>query len=138
MKRKIPQNNLWFRYENVNPKDKTTGDCVIRAIAKALNKSWEDVYTELCELGLKLKEMPNSRRVYEKYLEQAGFIRCNQPRRENNKRYTVREFIDELSYLGRTYIIHPGLHHLSCIIDGQVVDTWDCSQECLGIYWVKK
>lgn len=32
---------------NPNPRGINTGDCVIRAICKAMDKTWEKVYTEL-------------------------------------------------------------------------------------------
>lgn len=44
---------------NANPKNRKTGDCVIRAIARATNQSWETVYAALCELGAKMKDMSN-------------------------------------------------------------------------------
>lgn len=33
---------------NVNPLHKRADDCTIRAIATALNKPWEEVYTDVC------------------------------------------------------------------------------------------
>ena len=37
-----------YSYFNPNPiKNKRVGDCVIRAISKALNQSWEETYIEL-------------------------------------------------------------------------------------------
>ena len=37
----------FIKYNN-NPKQNKTNDCVIRSISLALNKSWEDVYKDLC------------------------------------------------------------------------------------------
>ena len=36
---------------NVNPADKKVGDCVIRALTKALGMTWEEVYLALCLQG---------------------------------------------------------------------------------------
>lgn len=33
-----------YQYYNNNPLQKSTGDCVIRAIAAGLHADWEDVY----------------------------------------------------------------------------------------------
>lgn len=44
---------------NINPKNKRTKDCVIRAIATATNSSWEYIYRELAELGIKKGLMIN-------------------------------------------------------------------------------
>mgnify|MGYP000951231342 CR=1 FL=1 len=63
-----------FIFHNENPKGRvSSGDCVIRAIAKTTGKSWEDVLTDLFEVGLKIKDVPNSKRVFQKYLEQQGY-----------------------------------------------------------------
>ena len=39
-----------FVFYNPNPAEKEVGDCVIRAIAKALDKSWKE---QICSLTLK-------------------------------------------------------------------------------------
>ena len=36
-----------FNLYNPNPRGINTGDCVIRAICKAMDKTWEKVYVEL-------------------------------------------------------------------------------------------
>ena len=41
-----------FTPYNPNPRGINTGDCVIRAICRALDKTWEKVYTELTIKGL--------------------------------------------------------------------------------------
>lgn len=56
-----------FVYYNPNPAEKEVGDCVIRAIAKALNKGWEEAYIELCLKGYEMRDMPNSNAVWGAY-----------------------------------------------------------------------
>ena len=79
-----------FRYFNPNPTvkiDKKTGkpkrwnkeDCVIRAFACALNKTWEEVFTEICKLGVKYHDMPNSRKIIDKYAENNGMMKYSLP-----------------------------------------------------------
>lgn len=41
-----------FTPYNPNPRGINTGDCVIRAICRAMDKTWEKVYTELTIKGL--------------------------------------------------------------------------------------
>lgn len=36
---------------NPNPDEKSVGDCVVRAITKVLDMTWEDAYVELCLQG---------------------------------------------------------------------------------------
>ena len=33
-----------YRYYNINPKNKTVGDCTVRAISKAMGQDWETTY----------------------------------------------------------------------------------------------
>ena len=40
-----------YVFFNPNPEGKSVGDCVIRAISKATNKPWEQIYIELCLQG---------------------------------------------------------------------------------------
>lgn len=62
-----------YIFYNPNPEGKSTGDCVIRALTKALNKSWEQVYVELCLQGYILGDMPSSNSVWSSYLKHNGF-----------------------------------------------------------------
>ena len=41
-----------YSYYNANPYKIRVGDCVIRAISKALNQSWEDTYIDLTIIEL--------------------------------------------------------------------------------------
>ena len=134
-------NTKWFTYNNVNPKNKINGDCVIRAIANAMNKSWDEVNEELFRYSVKYKTILNDKHTYEKYLKDNNWIKCKQPRKDNNKRYTGREFIDYLTKLNdnSNKIILIGCHHMSCIIyknkQVKIEDIWDCSDGCVGNYW---
>ena len=60
---------------NKNPKNKKTNDCVIRAIATATNSSWEYIYSQLAEQGLKNGLMINDRRNGITYLKNLGYER---------------------------------------------------------------
>ena len=82
---------------NLNPKGWKTGDCVIRAIAYATQQSWDDVYKGLSDLGFKKKRMPNDKQVYEQYLKDLGWEKQKQPRKWDNTKYTVNEFINSVS-----------------------------------------
>ena len=56
MRRQIKYPNTQvFTYNNVNPKNKITGDCVYRTLSLAMDKSYNEVVMELakfhCETG---------------------------------------------------------------------------------------
>ena len=117
---------------NMNPKGIKAGDCVIRAIAYSLEQTWEETYEDLCKLGMKMKRMPNEKQVYEKYLEQKGWIKHKQPKNQFNLKYTVFEFIE---YKMQRKAIISVANHLTCIDEYELVDTWDCSRKSIGNYW---
>lgn len=49
-----------FIYYNSNPERKLVGDCVIRAISKATDQTWEDTYTGVMFQGFIMHDMPSS------------------------------------------------------------------------------
>lgn len=128
-----------FKKLNVNPKGIKACDCVVRALCYAMDKEWDEVYRDLCVLGCKMKRMPNEKQVYERYLEQQGWVKHKQPKNICNTKYTVKEFLDEYMPTGAIFIISVA-NHLTCArYNGMkqytLVDTWDCSSKCVGNYW---
>ena len=151
MKRKIPQNTTYFKYYNANPKEKKTGDCVVRALSVAMKKSWDDVLTDLYKYAIKYKQMLNDDALYKKYLKDNGWMMLKQPRTIDNTKYTGIEFCQELQegccfnydngimVDGFSDIIaHIGGHHIVAIIDCKIVDTWNSAKGCIGNIWVKQ
>ena len=137
MKRKIPANTAYFTYHDANPKNKCTGDCVIRAISTAMNLTWEEVSENLFKYMMKYKQMMSDPKCYTKYLEDNGWIKCSQPKKVNNTKYTGEEFCDRIASSKYVYICHIGSHHLTVIKDNKVMDTWNCSRDKVGVYWKK-
>ena len=121
---------------NLNPKGIKTGDCVIRAIAYATQQSWDTVYKDLCEIGFKMKRMPEEKQVYEKYLDKLGWEKQKQPRTYFNDKYTVDEFCEKLANKD-VYVITVA-NHMTVVANKEIVDTWDCGRKCVGNYWVKR
>lgn len=124
-----------FEKYNKNPRNIKASDCVVRAIATALNQSWIQTYTDLCNLGADLCRMPNEPITYERYLKQKGFDKQKMPKREDNTRYTIKEFADELADINKVYIISVA-KHLTVLGGITLVDTWNCSHKSVGNYWV--
>lgn len=120
---------------NANPKGRRTGDCVIRAIAFALNNSWIDTYKALFENTLKTFYSISSKDNYKSYLKSIGCEMQKMPRKPDRKRYTVSEFCDEIAEPRKTYIISVA-NHLTCIRDKALVDTWNCGSKSVGNYWI--
>ena len=125
-----------FIFHNENPRGLLrSNDCVIRAIAKATGKDWDEVFEQLAIIGLELKDVVNSKPVYDKYLQQLGYPMQKQPRKSNNTKYTAAEFATEFNK-GR-YVISLA-NHLSVVVDGKIYDTWNCSDKSVGNYWEVK
>lgn len=133
---------LIFTPLNLNPKGKITNDCVIRCIAKALEQSWKKTYIEMATLSMEKGLMLNDKRFYEKYLTQKLFKKYKQPKKENKKKYTIREFIEEQGHLyNNKTIIFSVRKHLTVVRieekEAVLYDTWDCSNQYVGNYYIR-
>lgn len=62
-----------FSLFNPNPVGRKVGDCAVRAVAKALNKTWEEAYVLLMTAGFRMGDMPSSNSVWGAVLRQNGF-----------------------------------------------------------------
>ena len=148
----IPKDTWGFHYHNANPKGKRTGDCVIRAIATATDKSWDKVLDDLVEIAHKYKLSPTDKKCYGKYLESLGWHKQKQPRKDDNTKFTGEEFCDLLDSPDRDYLLeyhssiarviaHIGGHHIVCIMEHnggyKIHDIWNSSYGCIGNYWTK-
>lgn len=129
-----------FHFYNANPKNRYGGDCVIRAISAALEQSWDETVKELTAVGIKYGLVCNDEKCYKKYLKQKGWIQHPQPRFSDNKKYTGKEFCDFLKRFknNKSIIAHIGTGHIVAIIDNKVNDIWDCTNFCIGNYWIKE
>lgn len=118
--------------KNVNPKGNTTGDCVIRATALYLGKSWEEVYTDLCKLGMEMSTLPNSPDVYKVYYKKHGltYVSCSK-NLKGKKRPKVKELSKEEG-------IFRVANHLTVAKGGDYFDIWDCGDSAVYGYWTKK
>ena len=120
---------------NANPKNKKTSDCVIRAICTALEVSWEQVYKEMLDVALRTGYAISSKQNYTKYLSIKGYEKQKMPRRNDNSRYTIKEFIDELADPNKTYIIDMA-NHVTVASAGKLYYIWNCGSKSVGNYWV--
>ena len=124
-----------FHYHNENPKNRITGDCTFRAIAKATGKPWTEVVMEMAEMSVRTGYAINDTKGIEKYMEQIGWVKHRQPRKPNGKKYTGKEFCRE--FRPHRAVAHIGGGHDVAIIDGKVWDIWDSTGGCIGNYWTE-
>lgn len=123
-----------FIKSNPHPTGKKIGDCVVRAIAIAENKKWINVYEELCKIGARLKDMPNSKPVYEEYLINNGWNKKKMPKHPSGKRMKLCDFAELMK--GKLFIANV-VRHLTVVEDNTLLDSWDCSRKCVGNYFTK-
>lgn len=126
-----------FHYYNANPKNRITGDCTFRAIATALEKTWEEVVMEMAELSCRTGYAINDSKGIERYLKEQGWEKHKQPRKLDNTKYTGKEFCERLVNKDVRYICNIGGHHIVAIIDGKINDIWDSTNGSIGNYWTK-
>ena len=124
-----------FIKRNVNPKGWKTGDCVVRAITTATDMEWIEVFDALTEIGRKKCRLVDDKIVFEKFLQDQGFIRCKMPRHADNSRYTVEELVNEEGE--GNILVMLVAHHLTCSVGTTLVDTWDCRYKSVGNYYKK-
>ena len=122
---------MWIEF-NINPYGLRVGDCVIRAIAKALNQSWEKTYIDLCVQGFMMGDLPNSNAIFSAYLRHKGF-----------KRHTIEDCPDCYSiedfcrdHPKGVFVIGTGTHAV-CVIDGCYYDAWQSGRETPVYYFEK-
>ena len=122
-----------YSYYNANPYKIRVGDCVIRAISKALNQPWEDTYIDLTIQGYLMGDLLSSNAVWGAYLKSKGFTR-DIVSNDCPECYTIEDFCNE--HPKGTYIIGTGTHAV-CVENGCVFDTWNSSGETPIYFYYK-
>lgn len=124
---------MYAEYNN-NPQNKRVGDCVVRAIAKALQKDWNEVYIDLAIEGYKQADSFQSMAVWGKYLKDNGWQQMLLPD-TCPACYTVRKFCSD--YQQGYFVLVTGSHVIA-VIDGMYFDTWDSGDETPVFYFRRK
>ena len=142
-------NTKTFKFINVNPKGRITGDCVIRAIATATDTPYNEVVRLAAETTIETGYFLDNRFTSE-FLARLGWVKCKQPRKADGTKYTGEQFcmaiqkylkdgtpIVGAERISDRMVASIGSHHEVAIVDGKVNDIWDSTDGCIGNYWVK-
>lgn len=124
---------MYIHY-NPNPCGRTVGDCSVRAISAALNIDWEEAYDLITDAGRKMCDMPSSDSVWGAVLRQHGFYK----RAISNycpNCYTVKDFCEDNPH--GIFVLGFG-GHVATVIDGNLYDSWDSSNEIPIYVWYEK
>ena len=118
---------------NIKPlKKNLIGDCVVRSIAIALDQSYRQTLTELCELSVKYGAMPNDQQTYERYLFDRDWVK-NKPPRVGGRKIRLKQW--RPYGFPRAIVLTSG--HLTAVVCGTVRDTWDCREWCMNSFYTK-
>ena len=117
-----------FNYININPNLEDIGDCVVRAIALANpNLDYEQVEEKLFYTA-QLLDCPERCVCCYSFLLDAVFgyqqVDCYG--------LSVYEFCQE--YPSGVFLVRMD-GHLTCVIDGEIWDTWNCGDEIVTNAW---
>ena len=125
-----------FKYYQPNDKDlkDRTGDCVIRALTKVMNKTWVEIYDELVPIGRRVQAFGNDQITYTTYLKENGFEYQGISNKKGSKRPTIKEFANKNRE--GTYFCKAA-NHVVAVVDGIYYDTWDSGRKPMYGYWKK-
>lgn len=113
-----------FRCYNAHPDGRKVNDCVVRAVCTAFGKDYLETRRELNrtknELGF---ESYRDHDFLRAWLEKLGYETIKFKAHEGEPREKLWQFLD--AHKTGTYIVKVR-GHVSCIKDGELVDSWDC------------
>lgn len=119
-----------FIYANENPNGYHIPDCVIRAITKALDLDYYDVISMLQLNADNLRCDCLNVKCYQKLLDY-DFELPHYIGDGSTAEQIARDF-------PRNTLLLRMDGHLSCAINGDIYDIWDCSGEIITDFWVVK
>lgn len=129
---------LKFKFKNLNPKNRKTGDCSTRALSNILKMSYEDTLKLQCEVALDCYYDLSSKQVVERVLKKYGYVKMPQPKKSDGTKYKVYE-LDELVPLElreKGVLVTVANHHT--VVQGDYIeDTWNCGYKTIGNFYVK-
>lgn len=130
--------SAWVAYDPNPVGNGGTGDCVIRALTKALGKTWYEVYWDLCNLGADMGNWGNGNEVWRGYLRDLGWWQRSIPNTCQSC-YTVADFCRDNPH--GTFILATGANggnHAVAVKDGKYFDSWNSGREVPVFYFSRR
>lgn len=124
---------MWRQF-NPNPVGRSVGDCAVRAVAAALDISWEDAYALIAANGYAMGDLPSSNQVWGATLRQHGFNRKS-IQDTCPDCYTFADFARDNPE--GVFVLGTGTH-VATLRDGTLLDAWDSSAEVPQFVWYRK
>lgn len=126
----------YFQPNEMDLKDKV-GDCQIRALAKALGKTWHetfDIITPICRENMTMDIFCCDLDKTKKAMETLGFIYHGVSNKKGSKRPTIDSFAK--AHPKGTFVVTVS-HHVVAVVDGIYYDTWDSGWKSMYGYYEK-
>lgn len=145
----IPEEKFFLFGYNENPKNRSTGDCVIRALSTVYKCSWHEALDLMAEKSNYAEPRVNSIPIINKVLTALDFER-HSPNYRYTKQLTGKQFCWYLNNKysdGERVFAYIGRSHCVAVIpieqaDGtsvyKISDSWDSTDRLVGDYWVCK
>lgn len=124
---------MWKKFNN-NPTGRAVGDCAVRAISVALGVDWEEAYVLMADAGLQMGDLPNADATWGAVLRRHGFYRKSIPNSCPDC-YTAEDFA--MDNPRGVFVLGFG-NHVATIIDGNLYDAWNSSNEIPQFVWYRK
>lgn len=118
---------------NENPHGILVDDCVIRAIATATGRSWDDVYLDLMIEGYEHKNWGNFNAIWWNYLIKKGYKRFLIPD-TCPMCYTLKDFVKDHPH--GVYIVGDGRHTVA-VVNSYYMDTFNSGNMSVLYYFTK-
>jgi len=120
-----------FKKYNAHPKGLNVKDCVVRAVCTALNRDYMETRKGLnrAKRELGYSDYKETKFLYE-YLK--DYERLKFKGIPGVPRTKVEDFME--SHPKGTYILKVR-HHVTTCIDGDILDTWDCTYLTVYTAW---
>lgn len=136
-------------YKNMNPDDRNTGDCVIRAMSAVYGFSWDDAIDFIAGITQYKDPTLNIDQNINIALIKLGLER-HKPLKRGGKLLDGKQFCDLMDHTyrdGERIFAYVGKNHCAAVLpfkepDGSVKykiqDTWDSTDRRIYEYWVYK
>lgn len=130
---------LEYKFHNVNPKGRRTGDCSTRALVGVLGINYSEALKLQCEVAAQSCYGVTDKQVMEKVLKKFHWKKMKQPRKPDGKKYKVKELDEIISekQLNKGVFVSIAGHH-TCVKGYNILDTWNCGEYTVRNYYVKE
>lgn len=120
---------MWIK-TNLNPCGRSVGDCSVRAVAVALDITWEEAFYLLADAAFKMCDMQSSNSVIGAVLRMNGFHMSHV-----SDVCTIAKYVKEHPN-GIKVMFTTG--HVATAIGRNVYDAWDSTNELVQFVWYRK